>query len=90
MEWQNFVNKLNNFIAHFGDNAISYVMEFIFFSILFYYVFKVLQTNKNYKFIAMFVVAVVWCGISFALSENIQSQFLLIVIIMLFMFSPFF
>lgn len=83
MEWQNFVNKLNNFIAHFGDNAISCVMEFIFFSILFYYVFKVLQTNKNYKFIVMFVVAVVWCGISFAFSANIQSQFLLIVIIML-------
>ena len=83
MEWQNFVDKIDDFFKNFSGNVISYVMEFIFFFALFYYVFKVLQTNKNYKFIAMFVFAVMWCGLSFAFSENIQSQFLLIVIIML-------
>ena len=83
MEWQNFLNKINTFFQNFGDNIISYVMEFILFIVLFYYVFKVLQTNKNYKFIAIFVLTVAWCGLSFAFSENIESQFLLIVIIML-------
>ena len=47
MEWQNFLNKINTFFQNFGDNIISYVMEFILFIVLFYYVFKVLQTNKN-------------------------------------------
>lgn len=83
MDWQGFLDNVKNFINSFGSNGVSYVMEFIFFAVLFYYVFKVLQTNKNYKFIAVFLVAVVWCGVSFSLSQNIQSQFLLIVIIML-------
>ena len=83
MNWQDFVNKISTFFNEFGSNAVSYVMEFLFFAVLFYYVFKVLQTNKNYKFIVIFVVAVAWCGLSFAFSKNIESQFLLIVIVML-------
>lgn len=83
MNWQAFVDKVKVFWNGFGANGLSYVLEFIFFAALFYYVFKVLQTNKNYKFIVLFVLAVLWCGIAFALSAYIQSQFLLIVIIML-------
>ena len=78
-----FAKKISDFFNGFSTNGVSYVMEFIFFAVLFYYVFKVLQSNKNFKFIVVFLVAVVWCGFSFSLSENIQSQFLLIVIIML-------
>ena len=83
MDWQAFVDNVKEFWDGFSTNGVSYVMEFLFFAVLFYYVFKILQTNKNYKFIAVFLVAVVWCGVSFSLSEKIQSQFLLIVIIML-------
>ena len=83
MSWKDFVEKVQAFWNGFGTNGVSYVMEFIFFAILFYYVFKVLQTNKNYKFIVIFLVAVIWCGFAFAFSSNIESQFLLIVIIML-------
>ena len=83
MHWKDFVEKVQAFWNGFGSNGVSYVMEFIFFALLFYYVFKVLQINKNYKFIVIFLVAVVWCGFAFAFSNNIESQFLLIVIIML-------
>ena len=83
MNWEAFAKKISDFLNGFSTNGVSYVMEFIFFAVLFYYVFKVLQSNKNFKFIVVFLVAVVWCGFSFSLSENIQSQFLLIVIIML-------
>ena len=83
MNWEAFAKKISDFFNGFSTNGVSYVMEFIFFAVLFYYVFKVLQSNKNFKFIVVFLVAVVWCGFSFSLSENIQSQFLLIVIIML-------
>ncbi len=76
------VNSVKDFFSSFGTYGVSYAMELIFFAVLFYFVFRVLQTNKNYKFIVMFILAIVWCGISFALSD-IESQFLLIVIIML-------
>ena len=79
MNWEAFAKKISDFFNGFSTNGVSYVMEFIFFAVLFYYVFKVLQSNKNFKFIVVFLVAVVWCGFSFSLSENIQSQFLLIV-----------
>ena len=82
MDWNGFSQHISEFFAEFGSNWVSYVMEFIFFVALFYFVFKVLKDNKNFKFIGLFSVAVVWCGISFSLSDNIQSQFLLIVIIM--------
>ena len=39
--------------------------------------------NKRYKIIVVFVFAVVWCGFAFGFSKNIESQFLLIVIMML-------
>ena len=83
MYLQAFKSHVSAFLNNFGPNAVSYVMEFIFFVILFYYAFKVLQTNKSYKLIAVFVFAVVWCGFAFAFSKNIESQFLLIVIMML-------
>ena len=83
VNWQAFVDAINKFFGEFGNNALAYVMEYIFFSVLFFYVFKVLQTNKNYKFIAAFAIAIVWCGLSFAFSQNIDTQFLLIVIVML-------
>lgn len=82
LDWDAFSGHIRDFFSGFGSNWIPYLMEFIFFVALFYYVFKVLKDNKNYKFIALFAVAVVWCGISFSLSSNIQSQFLLIVIMM--------
>ena len=83
MDWQSFTKSVEEFFKNFGSNGVSYVMEFLFFAVLFYCVFKVLQINKNYKFIVVFSVAVIWCGFAFAFSKNIQSQFLLIVIIML-------
>ena len=83
MNWQAFAENVRVFFDEFGDNALSYVMEFIFFVVLFYYAFKVLQTNKSYKLIVVFVFSVVWCGFAFGFSKNIESQFLLIVIMML-------
>ncbi len=82
MDWNNISQSVSTFFAEFGSNWISYVLEFIFFVALFYYAFKVLQVNKNVKFIWLFSLSVVWCGLSFSFSSNISSQFLLIVIMM--------
>ncbi|MCD7729280.1 MAG: DNA integrity scanning protein DisA nucleotide-binding domain protein [Clostridia bacterium] len=83
MDWNSYYEKLEAFAEGFTGNVLSYVLEFLLFAVLFYYVFKVLQINKSNSFIAIFSTAVVWCGFSFSLSNNISSAFLLIVIIML-------
>ncbi len=83
MNFSSYSQKLKAFGEGFSDNVLAYVLEFILFALVFYYVFNVLQVNKNNSFIAIFCVAVVWCGFSFSLSNNIDSPFLLIVIIML-------
>jgi diadenylate cyclase len=50
--------------------------------VLFYGIFKVLKENKSGKVIAVFFVSIVLCGITFGMSENIESQMVLLVIIM--------
>ena len=65
VNWQAFVDAIDKFFGEFGNNALAYVVEFIVFSVLLFYVFKVLQTNKNYKFFAAHASAIVWCGLAF-------------------------
>lgn len=61
----------------------SYVFEFIIFAIAFYVAFKILKENKAGKLIALFYVVVIVSGFAFTMSEFIDSQTLVLVILML-------
>ncbi len=76
------MNGLLNFIESFSTDGLSYILEFIFLAVLFYMVFALLKTNKNYKFIAIFTIAVIMIGVAFAFSERLDSQLLLVVVLM--------
>jgi diadenylate cyclase len=73
---------MNNFWNKFGDEWGAYALQFIAIALLFYMVLKVLKDNKGGKVIAIYVFAIVMCGLAFGFSENIDSQILVIVIIM--------
>lgn len=66
----------------------SYIIELIVFAVAFYIAFKLLKENKAGKLIALFYVAVIFCGFAFTLSKNIASQTLVIVVFMLVIFVP--
>ncbi len=65
------------------EQYVSVILQFIFFTTVFYLVFKVLKDNKATKFAAVVVTFVVLCGFAFAFSEKISSQFLLVIISMI-------
>lgn len=83
MNYKEYYEKLKTFADGFTDNVLGYVLEFILLLFLFYYVFKVLLINKSGSFIAIYTVAVLFCGIAFSVSDQIDSSFLFIIIIML-------
>lgn len=83
-----FVKTLKNaFVDNFWKNLQThwgaYIFQFLTFAVLFYIVFKILKDNKGGKIIGLFVLSVFAFGLSFGLSENIDSQMLLIVMFML-------
>lgn len=66
----------------------SYIVELLVFTVAFYIAFKLLKENRAGKLIALFYVAVIFCGFAFTLSEHILPQTLAIVIFMLVIFVP--
>lgn len=60
----------------------SYIIELIAFAILFYIVFKILKENKGGKVIALIVTSVIVFGFAFSMAPNLDSQMLVLVIIM--------
>lgn len=79
MNFDEVLNKFKVFFDGIGSHYVEYILQFLLFVILFYYVFKVLKTNKGGKFIAVIIFFVVLCALAFAFSE-IDSQIMLIVI----------
>ena len=79
MDFNKVAESFKQFFGDFGKNYVEYILQFILFAFLFYYVFKVLKTNKGGKFIAVVIFFVVLCGLSFAFT-SIEPQILLIVI----------
>ena len=67
----------------FANNWMTYVMQIVMFSILYYMIFKVLKNNKADKFIGIVVFFVLLTGISLAFSEKIDSGFLFMVIVLI-------
>ena len=75
-------NIIDNFGAGgFADNWVTYLLELILFTILYYLMFKVLRNNKADKFVGIIIFFIVFSGIAFAFS-TIDSAFLFIVISM--------
>lgn len=80
--WTEIWEGLQNFFLQFGNNWVEYILEFLLIAVVFYFVFKILKTNKAEKFIAVIVAVVIFSGAIFALSSNFSQDILLVVIIM--------
>lgn len=83
--WSGYWESIKRMAENFN---FSYIIELIVFAVAFYIAFKILKENKAGKLIALFYVAVIFCGFAFTLSKNIHSQTLAIVIFMLVIFVP--
>ncbi|MCM1437838.1 MAG: diadenylate cyclase [Roseburia sp.] len=83
--WSGYWERIKAMAENFN---FSYIIEFLVFAVAFYIAFKLLKENKAGKLIALFFVAVIFCGFAFTLSDNIASQTLALVIFMLVIFVP--
>ena len=81
MDWAAVAERFKVFFDNLGSNYVDYILQIILFSVLFYYIFKILTINKGSKFIAVVIVFILFCGITFALS-NIDNEVLLVAILM--------
>lgn len=73
---------MQNYVNGFGDRWFSYLLQLILFSVLYYFVFKVLKNNKAYKFAGIIVFFILFSGITLAFTSNIDSGFLFIIVAM--------
>lgn len=83
--WLTYWERIKQMAENFN---FSYIIELLVFTVAFYIAFKILKENKAGKLIALFYIAVIFCGFAFTLSDNIHSQTLAIVIFMLVIFVP--
>lgn len=67
-----------NFGTYFTDRLFGYVLELVFFAILFYLMFRVLKYNKATRFIYVIVFFVILGGVAFAYSDTITSGVLVV------------
>lgn len=82
MDLNKFIDAfMNNFWNKMETQWVSYVIQLVAFTVLFYIVFVLLKENKGGKILSLFVFGVVAFGLAFSLSENIDSQMLLLVIV---------
>ena len=83
-QWQSIKeNLINNFSASgFANNWLTYLLQLITLSILYYLMFKVLRSNKADKFVGIIVFFIVLSGITLAFTNEISSGFLFIIIAM--------
>lgn len=78
--WERLVDFFVNDIKTY---YLSYLIQLLLFFALFYMIFKVLKVNKSERFIAMVVFFVILFGVSFAFSNTIESQTLILIIFMI-------
>lgn len=81
--WSRLIENIINFGTGFAENWFGYVLQLILFTILYYLMFKVLKYNKANKFIGLIIFFILFCGIAFAFSPEINSGFLVLVIAMI-------
>lgn len=75
---QNIINFANSF----SEAWPSYVLQFILFAFLYYLIFTVLKSYKINKFIWLVVFFIVFTGVTFVFSEELNSGLLFMVIAM--------
>lgn len=78
--WTAYWEKIKNMAFGFD---LSYVLEFIVFSVTFYIVFNILKENKGGKVIAFVTFIIILCGFAFSLSDRLDSMTLTIVIVLI-------
>ena len=82
--WKEIIEVIkSNFGTNFGDNWLTYLLQLITFTILYYLMFKVLRNNKADKFVGIIVFFIVLTGVALAFSKEITSGFLFIIIVMI-------
>lgn len=84
--WIDYGAAAKNMI--FGFNW-SYIFEFLIFAVTFYIVLKLIKDNKGMRLVPIFVGVIVAVGFAFSLSDKIDSQMLMLVIVFLDMFILF-
>ena len=83
MNWKDIVDRLHAFFTvTLTTNFVAVILQLILLAIVFYYVFKVLKDNKGKKFITVITFFVIFCGITFVLSD-FESYLLLVIVVMI-------
>lgn len=83
MYWQDLANKFQTFFTEtLTTKYVALILQFILIAVVYYYIFKVLKSNKGTKFIAVITFFVLFCGLTFVLS-NFESYMLLIIVVMI-------
>ena len=81
--WENIWDNIRFFFTHrIAEDYIALILQLVLLTILFYYVFKVLKSNKGAKFIAVVTFFVFFCGLTFAFS-GFETYILLLIIVMI-------
>ena len=76
-------NIINNFgSAGFAENWLTYLLQLIMFTTLYYLMFRVLRNNKADKFVGIIIFFIVFAGLALSFSSEIESGFLFIIISM--------
>ena len=82
--WTTFWDNVKSFFTaeNFADSWALYILELVLFFAVFYYMFKVLKSNKAEIFIPIIVIAVLLVGFIVALDDNIDQTLFLIIVLM--------
>ena len=79
--WNNFVSNLIGFFRQgIKDNYIACIFEILMLYAIFYYIFKVLKSNKAEKFIIANVFCIIFGGFTFALADFSPELIVLIIL----------
>ncbi|MBQ0099729.1 MAG: DNA integrity scanning protein DisA nucleotide-binding domain protein [Firmicutes bacterium] len=83
------VNAWNNFISKFSDVGfiISFILSIILFTLVYFFVIKVLNKNNSSIVISLISLAVILTGLTFVFNENLDGVFFLIVPLLLVVMS---
>ena len=72
-----------SFITNLSSNFVVYILQFVVLTVLFYLIFKVIKHNKIEHLTAIICFFVVGFSVAFGLSESVNSETLVVVIILI-------
>lgn len=83
MNWTDLSDRIAQFFnVTIKEQYPAFILQFILFAVVFYYVFKVLVSNKATKFVVVVTVVMIYCGVTFIVADFI-SEILLIIVLMI-------